>query len=306
MEDTYRYGIQFVSKITGINSHTVRAWENRYGAITPMRDKNKRRLYSNDQINRLKALKGLVDFGNSISDIARLADDDLMSMLDKFVPSTKKKIQQEAEINTDEVLHNCRMGIQWKKLGILEHEINKTYDLDSNILIEKVVQPLMEFIQENKKNINDAYFLNLVATIINEALLAKYFKDYTGPYANKMVVCSVGNQFAQNLALQTALLSQTMGIGVKLHLNCNDLKFLNYQAHESEVKKIFISVGYDTNGNRGHFEQVYQSFYRDLTESIDLGVGVILGSYDNVNFQAIENFKQLRNAALLKKELMHV
>ena len=306
MEENYRYGIQFVSKITGINSHTVRAWENRYNAITPMRDKNKRRLYSNEQIKRLKALKGLVDFGNSISDIAGLPDEELLNMLDMFVPSTKQKIQKENEIDTNEVLHNCKMGIQWKKLGILEHEINKTYDLDSNILIEKIVQPLMEHIQENKKTINDEYFTNMVATTINDALMTKYFKDMNNTYENKMVVCSVGNNFAQNLALQTALLSQSMGIGVKLALNCHDLKFLNYMAKQNDVKKIFISVGYDVNGNRNMYEQIYQKFYRNLTESIDLGVGVILGSYDNVNFQAIENFKQLRSAGLLKKELMHV
>ena len=306
MEENYRYGIQFVSKITGINSHTVRAWENRYNAITPMRDKNKRRLYSNEQIKRLKALKGLVDFGNSISDIAGLPDEELLNMLDKFVPSTKQKIQKENEIDTNEVLHNRKMGIQWKKLGILEHEINKTYDLDSNILIEKIVQPLMEHIQENKKTINDEYFTNMVATTINDALMTKYFKDMNNTYENKMVVCSVGNNFAQNLALQTALLSQSMGIGVKLALNCHDLKFLNYMAKQNDVKKIFISVGYDVNGNRNMYEQIYQKFYRNLTESIDLGVGVILGSYDNVNFQAIENFKQLRSAGLLKKELMHV
>ena len=100
MEENYRYGIQFVSKITGINSHTVRAWENRYNAITPMRDKNKRRLYSNEQIKRLKALKGLVDFGNSISDIAGLPDEELLNMLDKFVPSTKQKIQKERLMET--------------------------------------------------------------------------------------------------------------------------------------------------------------------------------------------------------------
>src|SRR5690554_911926 len=116
MEENYRYGIQFVSKITGINSHTVRAWENRYNAITPQRDKNKRRLYSNEQIKRLKALKGLVDFGNSISDIATLPDEELLGMLDKFVPTTKQKIQKEVEVDTNEVLHNCKMGIQWKKL----------------------------------------------------------------------------------------------------------------------------------------------------------------------------------------------
>ena len=164
----------------------------------------------------------------------------------------------------------------------------------------------MEHIQENKKTINDEYFTNMVATTINDALMTKYFKDMNNTYENKMVVCSVGNNFAQNLALQTALLSQSMGIGVKLALNCHDLKFLNYMAKQNDVKKIFISVGYDVNGNRNMYEQIYQKFYRNLTESIDLGVGVILGSYDNVNFQAIENFKQLRSAGLLKKELMHV
>ena len=113
MEENYRYGIQFVSKITGINSHTVRAWENRYNAITPMRDKNKRRLYSNEQIKRLKALKGLVDFGNSISDIAGLPDEELLNMLDKFVPSTKQKIQTlETRKKTLEILENSLKNIQ--------------------------------------------------------------------------------------------------------------------------------------------------------------------------------------------------
>jgi DNA-binding transcriptional MerR regulator len=54
------YNIQFVANITGINPHTIRAWEKRYQAILPQRDHNGRRLYSNSDIDRLSTLHKLV------------------------------------------------------------------------------------------------------------------------------------------------------------------------------------------------------------------------------------------------------
>lgn len=71
------YSIQFVSNVTGINPHTIRAWEKRYGATNPHRDKNGKRLYSDTQIKRLKVLHTLVNFGNSISDVAKLTRQEL-------------------------------------------------------------------------------------------------------------------------------------------------------------------------------------------------------------------------------------
>ena len=66
------YSIQFVSKITGINAHTIRAWEKRYSAVVPNRTDTGKRIYSEDDVDRLKKLHELVKMGNAISDVAKL------------------------------------------------------------------------------------------------------------------------------------------------------------------------------------------------------------------------------------------
>ena len=53
------YTIGTVSKLTGVGAITLRAWERRYGLITPVRKESGHRLYTRhhiDQINRITAL----------------------------------------------------------------------------------------------------------------------------------------------------------------------------------------------------------------------------------------------------------
>ena len=79
------YSIQFVSNVTGINPHTIRAWEKRYGATKPVRDKNGRRLYSDGEIHRLDLLNKLVGYGNNISDIAYMGVEELNEVYEELV-----------------------------------------------------------------------------------------------------------------------------------------------------------------------------------------------------------------------------
>ncbi len=67
---TYKIGA--VSRITGIGSETLRAWERRYNAVTPSRTESGDRNYSRDDVAKLLLLKSLVDAGISIGTIARL------------------------------------------------------------------------------------------------------------------------------------------------------------------------------------------------------------------------------------------
>ena len=74
--DEVKYPIRAASQITGLSSDNIRSWERRYNAITPQRVKGGR-LYTEDDIQRLKLLKRAVDHGHSIGQIARLSDDAL-------------------------------------------------------------------------------------------------------------------------------------------------------------------------------------------------------------------------------------
>ncbi|MEM1418922.1 MAG: MerR family transcriptional regulator [Myxococcota bacterium] len=68
------YRIGTVSRITGVDTHTLRAWERRYGAIRPMRTDRGTRVYDDAQVHRIRLLKAAVDAGDPIRHVAPLDD----------------------------------------------------------------------------------------------------------------------------------------------------------------------------------------------------------------------------------------
>jgi len=78
--DAYKIGA--VSRITGIGSETLRAWERRYSAVTPLRTESGDRNYSRNDVAKLLMLKSLVDSGISIGTIAGLNAEQLKSRID--------------------------------------------------------------------------------------------------------------------------------------------------------------------------------------------------------------------------------
>ena len=75
-----RYPIRAVSKLTGISVDTLRAWERRYGVVSPTRD-DRGRLYSEQDVERLRMLRQAVAQGHAIGRVAALATDELQALL---------------------------------------------------------------------------------------------------------------------------------------------------------------------------------------------------------------------------------
>lgn len=75
-ETSARYPIRAASKLTGIGIDTLRAWERRHGAVTPVRD-DRGRMYTDADIARLRLLRGAVGNGHSIGRLAGLGDAEL-------------------------------------------------------------------------------------------------------------------------------------------------------------------------------------------------------------------------------------
>ena len=60
------FPIRTVSELTGVNSITLRAWENRYGLIEPIRKASGHRLYTQEHIDLINRVVGLLDRGMRI------------------------------------------------------------------------------------------------------------------------------------------------------------------------------------------------------------------------------------------------
>lgn len=77
-EDLYKIGA--VAKRTGITPECLRAWERRYGLL-PAERIGKTRFYSAAQVERLLAVKALLDQGDSISEVIGLGESELAARL---------------------------------------------------------------------------------------------------------------------------------------------------------------------------------------------------------------------------------
>jgi len=77
---TALYRIGAVSKTTGIPVSTLRIWETRYAAFTPVKTEGKQRLFAEQDVSKALLLKQLSQNGHAISTIANLELEQLRRM----------------------------------------------------------------------------------------------------------------------------------------------------------------------------------------------------------------------------------
>jgi len=66
------YPIREVSRLTGVNPVTLRAWERRYGLIVPTRTESGHRLYSMTDIERVRSILDWIERGVAVSKIGKI------------------------------------------------------------------------------------------------------------------------------------------------------------------------------------------------------------------------------------------
>ncbi|MHA3734860.1 MerR family transcriptional regulator [Pseudomonas sp. Eth.TT006] len=66
------FPIREVSRLTGVNPVTLRAWERRYGLIEPVRTESGHRLYSMTDIERVRSIVEWIDRGVAVSKIGKI------------------------------------------------------------------------------------------------------------------------------------------------------------------------------------------------------------------------------------------
>tara|TARA_R110000850_G_scaffold48942_3_gene121030 strand:+ start:1778 stop:2752 length:975 start_codon:yes stop_codon:yes gene_type:complete len=86
------YDIGAICRLTGVNAPNLRMWEKRYSVVEPARSETGRRLYSSEDLERLKLLKSLVDTGHAIGNIASLPNEAL-----------KERISQQAAADASQL-----------------------------------------------------------------------------------------------------------------------------------------------------------------------------------------------------------
>ena len=99
------YPIRAVSLMTGVSIDTLRAWERRYSAVTPMRDL-RGRVYTDVDVRRIHLLRDAVERGHAIGRVANMSDKQLARVTETASRATSAAapLQQAASIHTDSII----------------------------------------------------------------------------------------------------------------------------------------------------------------------------------------------------------
>ncbi|PWS29139.1 MerR family transcriptional regulator [Pedobacter yonginense] len=89
------YTIADLEQLSGIQSHTIRIWEQRYNALTPMRSEGNTRFYDDKQLVKLLNIVSLNQSGLKISKICKLSEADVKRLLDKEYHQDSLDLQSE-------------------------------------------------------------------------------------------------------------------------------------------------------------------------------------------------------------------
>jgi DNA-binding transcriptional MerR regulator len=122
------YSISDLEQLSGIHSHTIRIWEQRYNALSPMRSQGNTRLYDDKQLRKLLNIVSLNKSGLKISKICSLSDEAIDELLDQQLSYRSDDEQAEYYISQlirhglafDELSFNDLIDEGIDKLGLSE------------------------------------------------------------------------------------------------------------------------------------------------------------------------------------------
>jgi len=136
------YTIKAVANMTGLSAHVIRAWEKRYGALSPNRSDTGRRLYLAEDIDKLKWVQCAIAGGYSVGQVAHLSIDEIRSLNGmKSAASPPAQINETPTPTFDDCLTAAR-EINGEKLDdLMQRAVLK---LGARKFIEAFAAPLME------------------------------------------------------------------------------------------------------------------------------------------------------------------
>ncbi|MDA9846068.1 MerR family transcriptional regulator [bacterium] len=147
-----RYSIKIASERSGVSSHLIRMWEKRYGALSPDRTETNRRLYSDENVERLSMLHSCTQAGHRIGNVATLPTDTLRQLSQESAGRTAKDdgatppeaLSAAAQTLPPEVVEAFK-AVENMDVDALQRSLDKaSLALGYQGMLTKIVVPLMQ------------------------------------------------------------------------------------------------------------------------------------------------------------------
>jgi len=176
--------IQLAAKRSGLTAHVIRMWEKRYNAVLPARTDTGRRLYSEEDVERLGLLRAATAAGHRIGNIADLPSDQLRTLATSEDEETP--ISPAPASTPETAISAALKTIQDLDAENLERILEQSaVSFGSHGLLRNVISPLVHRIGEHWSQglltISHEHFASNVIQNILQNRFRSYAKSESGP-----------------------------------------------------------------------------------------------------------------------------
>lgn len=215
MHESALHSLRFVSRLTGLPAHLIRAWELRYQAVSPQRSDTNRRLYQARDIERLHLLRIAVENGHRISHVANMTQAELGQLIasESTVSQSRlveaKTVASSASNYLSHLIHqNLNLEVNGLQATLDKADVNLTrmaFVLDVIVPLWFKIDEMVRIGQLKRINLN-------VTTMSLQTVLWNMLRNAViSETAPKVVIAAPSGQHYEIEALALALIAVECG-----------------------------------------------------------------------------------------------
>lgn len=303
MTSEYKFPIKVVSQMTGLSVHVIRAWEKRYSVVEPDRTDTNRRLYSEENIEKLRLLSDASQRGHSIGSIANLSLSELRNLLSKQ-QNNQSQIKNESrntntEVIVDDLLTQCMDIVRDYDAKNLEAVLlNASVKLTQPILIEEFIIPLVYKIGDLWHSGELRVANEHLASSVIRSFLFNLFESYTvSKSAPVLISCTPNGQEHELGALIAGVVAASTGWKVVYLGSSLPAEEIGAVTTYLDAKVVAVSLVYPSD------DPALPRELKKLKQILSSGVSIIAGGravggylnvLDEIGAHVVKNTKQLK------------
>ncbi len=303
MTNYYKYPIKVVSQMTGLSVHVIRAWEKRYNIVKPDRTDTNRRLYSEEDIEKLKLLNEALHLGHNIGGIANLSLSELKKLLSKDIQSAAENrngISSSAtDINIDEILDKSLEAIKNYDAKKLESILlNASARLTQPVLIEQLVIPLVYKVGDLWHDGEIRVANEHLASSVVRSFLFNLLESYSVGNSAPVIICATPLGQEHELgALIAGVVAASSGWKVIYLGSGLPAEEIAAVVSHLEARVVALSIVYPNDDP--HLKVELKKLQQILPQGVNIVVGGraaegYLDVLNNIGAAVVKNTKQLR------------
>lgn len=275
------YSIKYVSTVTGLSEHRIRAWEKRYKLLTPNRSAKGRRLYDDQDIHKLKLVSTLIDRGAKVGELAKLNS----SQLEERVGQTATVSLKGRKLTQDEVTLKkfiLKQSLVDKRYDLFQHEVTRSQEVSPLSYLDDFILPLVKDLSDTYRARKSTAY-DLALNFIQDQLRTLFYEvDQLGQYSSSepLIVASLDEEGPYELESWVCALKLTLDGNKVLHIGkIQSAEILVELAKSLRPTKIVISDKVDRPGKEWKHEQKLHTAFQQSwqrPEAHDLEILVLL------------------------------